>query len=85
MRPAYGEGQDTPGARKEDQGMERKFKAQDKYKSQEKRVEVKNKEIREMKETLQCNKLEVDHDLIEKLRADKRELQVKIDALTMEV
>jgi hypothetical protein len=58
-----------------------------KYKSQEKRVQVKNKEIREMKEMLQCNEfeLEADHDLIEKLRAEKRELQAKIDALTVEV
>jgi hypothetical protein len=57
--------------------MEAKFEAQDKKcKSQEKRIQVKNKEIREMKEILQCNELEADHDLIEKLHVDKRELQV---------
>jgi hypothetical protein len=37
-----------------------------------------------LKQKLECNdfKLEADHDLIEKLHADKRELQEKIDTLT---
>ena len=40
-----------------------------------------------MKDKLECNdfEIEADHDLIEKLRAEKRELQAKIDALTVEV
>jgi hypothetical protein len=46
-----------------------------------------NKEVRELKQKLECNdfKLEVDHDLIETLYADKRELQEKIDTLTEEL
>jgi chromosome segregation ATPase len=65
--------------------MEKKFETQEKQqKSQEKRIQAKNKEVRELKQKLECNdfKLEADHELIEKLRADKRELQEKIDTLT---
>jgi hypothetical protein len=55
--------------------MEAKFETQEKpRKSQEKRIQAKNKEVRELKQKLECNdfELEADHDLIEKLRADKR-------------
>jgi chromosome segregation ATPase len=65
--------------------MEAKFETQEKQrKSQEKRIQAKNKEVRELKQKLECNdfELDVDHDLIEKLHADKRELQEKIDTLT---
>jgi chromosome segregation ATPase len=65
--------------------MEEKFETQEKQrKSQEKRIQAKNKEVRELKQKLECNdfELEADHDLIEKLRTDKRELQEKIDTLT---
>jgi hypothetical protein len=59
-----------------------KFETQEKQrKSQEKRTQARNKEVRELKQKLECNdfELEADHDLIEKLRADKRDLQEKID------
>jgi valyl-tRNA synthetase len=65
--------------------MEAKFETQEKQrKNQEKRIQAKNKEVRELKQKLECNdfELEADHDLTEKLRADKRELQEKIDTLT---
>jgi chromosome segregation ATPase len=65
--------------------MEAKFETQEKQrKNQEKRIQARNKEVRELKQKLECNdfKLEADHDLIEKLHADKRELQEKIDTLT---
>jgi chromosome segregation ATPase len=65
--------------------MEEKFETHEKQrKSQEKRIQAKNKEVRELKQKIECNdfELEADHDLIEKLRADKRELQEKIDTLT---
>jgi valyl-tRNA synthetase len=65
--------------------MGEKFETQEKQqKSQEKRIQARNKEVRELKQKLECNdfELEADHDLIEKLRADKRELQEKIDTLT---
>jgi signal recognition particle GTPase len=65
--------------------MEAKFETQEKQqKNQEKRIQAKNKEVRELKQKLECNdfELEADHDLIEKLRADKRELQEKVDTLT---
>jgi chromosome segregation ATPase len=65
--------------------MEVKFETQEKHrKIQEKRIQARNKEVRELKQKLECNdfELEDDHDLIEKLRADKRELQEKIDTLT---
>jgi hypothetical protein len=65
--------------------MEEKFETQEKQrKSQEKRIQAKNKEVREPKQKLECNdfELEEDHELIEKLHADKRELQEKIDTLT---
>jgi len=68
--------------------MEEKFEAQDKkFKNQEKRVQQKNKEVRDMKTMLESNdfELDADRDLIEKLRAEKRELQEKIDALNAEV
>jgi chromosome segregation ATPase len=68
--------------------MEAKFETQEKQrKSQEKRIQARNKEVRELKQRLECNdfKLEADHDLIEKLRADKRELQEKVDTLTKEL
>jgi hypothetical protein len=57
--------------------MEEKFKTQEKQrKSQERRIQARNKDVRELKQKIECNdfELEVDHDLIEKLRADKREL-----------
>jgi chromosome segregation ATPase len=65
--------------------MEAKFETQEKQrKNQEKRIQARNKEVRELKQKLECNdfELEADHDLIEKLRTDKRELQEKIDTLT---
>jgi DNA repair exonuclease SbcCD ATPase subunit len=65
--------------------MEAKFETQEKqWKSQEKRIQARNKEVRELKQKLECNdfELEADHDLIEKLRANKRELQEKVDTLT---
>jgi chromosome segregation ATPase len=68
--------------------MEAKFKTQEKQrKSQEKRIHAKNKEVRELKQKLECNdfELEGDHDLIEKLRANKRELQEKVDTLTKDL
>jgi hypothetical protein len=64
--------------------MEEKFETQEKQrKSQEKRIQARNKEVRELKKKLECNDfdLEADHDLMEKLRADKRELQEKFDTL----
>jgi valyl-tRNA synthetase len=64
--------------------MEEKFETQEKQqKIQEKRIQARNKEVRELKQKLECNdfELEADHDLIGKLRTDKRELQEKIDAL----
>jgi chromosome segregation ATPase len=68
--------------------MEEKFKTQEKQrKSQEKRIQARNKDVRELKQKLECNdfELEADHDLIEKLRANKRELQEKVDTLTEEL
>jgi hypothetical protein len=40
-----------------------------------------------LKQKLECNdfELEADHDLIEKLRADKRELQEKVKTLIEEL
>jgi chromosome segregation ATPase len=64
--------------------MKEKFETQEKQrKSQEKRIQARNKDVRELKQKLECNdfELEADHDLIEKLRADKRELQEKVDNL----
>jgi valyl-tRNA synthetase len=45
------------------------------------------KDVRQLKQKLECNdfELEADHDLIEKLCADKRELQEKVDTLTEEL
>jgi peptidoglycan hydrolase CwlO-like protein len=68
--------------------MEAKFETQEKQrKSQEKRIQARNKYVRELKNKLECNdfELEADHDLIEKLRTDKRELQEKVDTLTEEL
>lgn len=68
--------------------MEEKFEEQDKkFKNQERRVQEKNKKIKEMKDELESNdfELDADRDLIERLRAEKRELQEKVDALTVEV
>jgi chromosome segregation ATPase len=68
--------------------MEEKFTTQEKqWKSQEKRIQARNKDIREQKQKIECNdfELEADHDLIEKLRAEKRELQEKVDTLTEEL
>jgi chromosome segregation ATPase len=68
--------------------MEAKFETQEKQrKSQEKRIQARNKEVTELKQKLECNdfELEADHDLIEKLHADKRELQEKVDTLTEEL
>jgi valyl-tRNA synthetase len=65
--------------------MEAKFETQEKQrKNQEKRIQARNKEVRELKQKLECNdfELEADHDLIEKLRANKRELQEKVDTVT---
>jgi hypothetical protein len=46
-------------------------------------MQARNKEVRELKQKLECNdfELKADHDLIEKLCTDKRELQEKIDTL----
>jgi valyl-tRNA synthetase len=68
--------------------MEVKFETQEKQrKSQEKRIQAKNKEVRELKQKLECNDFEheADHNLIEKLRVDKRGLQEKVDTLTEEL
>jgi chromosome segregation ATPase len=68
--------------------MEEKFATQEKQrKSQEKRIQARNKDIRELKQKIECNdfELEADHDLIEKLRVEKRELQEKVDTLTEEL
>jgi DNA repair exonuclease SbcCD ATPase subunit len=68
--------------------MEAKFETQEKQqKSQEKRMQGRNKEVRELMQKLERNdfELEADHDLIEKLRADKRELQEKVNTLTEEL
>jgi hypothetical protein len=65
--------------------MEAKFETREKQrKSQEKRIQAKNKEVRELKQKLECNdfELEADHDLTKKLHVNKRELQEKIDTLT---
>jgi hypothetical protein len=50
--------------------MEVKFETQEKQrKNQEKRIQARNKEVRELKQKLECNdfELQADHDLIEKL------------------
>jgi chromosome segregation ATPase len=68
--------------------MEEKFETQEKqWKSQEKRIQARNKDVIELKRKFECNdfELEVDHDLIKKLRANKRELQEKVDTLTEEL
>jgi chromosome segregation ATPase len=68
--------------------MEAKFETQEKQReSQEQRIQAKNKEVRELKQKLECNdfELEADHDLIGKLRVDKRGLQEKVDTLTEEL
>ena len=55
---------------------EEKLSEQDKkFKNQEKRVQDKNKKIREQKMELESNEVEfeVDHEMIEKPRAEKRE------------
>lgn len=65
-----------------------KFEAQEKkFKSQEKRVQEKNKKIKEQEKLLASNEaeFETDHDLIEKLRSEKRALQEKNEALTAEL
>jgi DNA repair exonuclease SbcCD ATPase subunit len=65
--------------------MEAKFETQEKQRqSQEKRIQARNKVCRELKQKLECNdfELKADHNLIEKLHADKRELQEKVDTLT---
>jgi hypothetical protein len=50
-------------------------------------MQARNKDVRELKQKIECNdfELEADHDLIEKLHADKRELQEKVDTLTEEL
>jgi septal ring factor EnvC (AmiA/AmiB activator) len=68
--------------------MEEKFEAREKkWKSQENRIQARNKEVRELKQKLECNnfELDVDHDLIEKLHAERRELQEKVDTLGEDV
>jgi DNA repair exonuclease SbcCD ATPase subunit len=68
--------------------QEEKFQEQDKkYKTQEKRIQEKNKKIREQKVELENTEaeLEVDHEMIEKLRAEKRELQEMNEALVEEM
>jgi chromosome segregation ATPase len=68
--------------------MKEKFETQEKqWKSQEKRIQARNKDVRDLKQKLECNdfELEADHDLIEKLCANKRELQEKVDTLTEEL
>jgi chromosome segregation ATPase len=68
--------------------MKEKIETQEKQrKSQEKRIQARNKDVRELNQKLECNdfELEADHDLIEKLRANKRELQEKVDTLTEEL
>jgi DNA repair exonuclease SbcCD ATPase subunit len=68
--------------------QERKFKGQDKkFQNQERRVREKNKTIREQKEVIEFNEIEieVEHDLVEKLRAEKRDLQEKTEALAEEL
>ena len=66
--------------------MEKKFEDQEKrYKNKEKRVQDRNKKIKELKTELESNEIEldVDHDVLERLRAQKRELQSRIDTLTV--
>jgi hypothetical protein len=54
--------------------MEAKFETQEKQrKSQEKRIQARNKDVRELKQKLECNDFE--------LEADKREHQEKVDTL----
>jgi hypothetical protein len=68
--------------------MKEKFETQEKqWKSQEKRIQARNKDVRELKQKLECNnfELEADHDLIDKLCTNKRELQEKVDTLTKEL
>jgi valyl-tRNA synthetase len=62
--------------------MKEKFETKQR-KSQEKRIQSRTKDVRELKQKLECNDFEheADHDLIEKLRADRRELQEKVDTL----
>jgi len=67
---------------------EGKFEEQEKkFKNQEKRVQDKNKKIREQKMELESNEVEfeVDHEMIEKLRAEKRVLEEKNQALATEL
>ena len=67
---------------------EKKFEEQEKkFKNQEKRVQDKNKKIREQKMELESNEVEfeVDHEMIEKLRAEKRVLEEKNQALATEL
>ena len=57
--------------------MEKKFEDQEKkFKSQEKRVQEKNKKIRDLETELELEniELEADHEVIERLRTQKREL-----------
>jgi DNA repair exonuclease SbcCD ATPase subunit len=68
--------------------MEEKFEAREKKrKSQENRIQARNKEVRKLKQKLECNNFELaaDHDLIEKLHAERRELQEKVDTLAEDV
>jgi hypothetical protein len=68
--------------------QEEKFKEQDKkFQNQEKRVREKNKQIRELKEVIVFNEIEieVERDFVEKLRAEKRDLQEKTEALAEEL
>jgi chromosome segregation ATPase len=67
--------------------MEEKFEAREKkQKSQENRIQARNK-VRELKQKLECNNFELatDHDLIEKLHTERRELQKKVDTLAEDV
>ena len=67
---------------------EQKFEEQEKkFKNQEKRVQEKNKKIREQKMELDSNEVEfeVDHEMIDKLRAEKRVLEEKNQALATEL
>jgi chromosome segregation ATPase len=68
--------------------QEEKFQAQDKkFQNQEKRVQKKNETIRIQNKELESNEVEfeADHNLIEKLCAEKRDLQEKNEELAKEL
>ncbi|XP_071684730.1 uncharacterized protein [Lolium perenne] len=68
--------------------QEEEFQAHDKkFQNQEKRVQKKNEMLRKQKQEIESNEVEfeADHNLIEKLRAEKRDLQEKNEELAKEL